>query len=56
MDLNWFSERARLQREASNISFQISDLEMEKFGLENADHIGYYQLVEPNTYNLMALN
>ena len=50
MDPNWFSENSRLQREASNISYQISDLEMEKFGLENADYTGYYQLVEPITY------
>lgn len=47
---NWFADHSRVQREATNISSQISALQQEQFAIENKDYAVYYPLVEPNTY------
>lgn len=47
---NWFADHSRVQREASNISSQISALEQEQFIIEHRDYTVYYSLVEPKTY------
>lgn len=49
-DPNWIANLSGIQREASNISSQISALEQEKFVIENKDYRVYYALVEPKTY------
>ena len=49
-DPNWFADHSKVQREASNISSQISALEQELFVIENKDYTVYYSLVEPKTY------
>lgn len=50
IDPDWFADHSRVQREASNINLQISQLESEAIQLENADYTVYYSLVEPITY------
>ena len=47
---NWFSERTKLIREASNINDKINELEMEEFNIKNKDYTRYYDIVEPITY------
>lgn len=49
-DPNWFADHSKVQREASNISSQISALEQEQWTIEHKDYTVYYSLVEPNTY------
>ena len=51
-DSDWFAKHSQLQREASNIYSKITDLETEKFQIENADYRVFYPLVEPITYNI----
>lgn len=45
---NWFADRSQCQNEASDISSQISNLEMEQFQLENAHYTVYYDKVSPD--------
>lgn len=49
-DPNWFSEHSKVEREASNLYTQITDLETEQFKIQNHDYTVYYSLVDPITY------
>ena len=51
-DPNWFADHSRVQREASAINSQISDLESEIWTLQHKDYTVYYSLVKPLTYLL----
>lgn len=45
----------QVQREATNIKTQISELESEQFKLKNGDYTVYYQLVKPMSYQIFYI-
>lgn len=51
-DPNWFSEHSRVEREATDLYTQITELETEQFKIQNDDYTVYYSLVEPITYHI----
>lgn len=49
-DSNWYAESTKCEREVSALKLQLSELEMEKFQLENANYTVYYDKVSNVKY------
>lgn len=47
---NWFADIGKCQSEVSSLESRLSELEMEEFGLENADYTVYYTQVFAKKY------
>lgn len=54
-DPNWFADRNSCISEVSKINSQITELETEKWQLENADYTVYYDLVKPMSYQIFYI-
>lgn len=54
-DSNWFANKSKCQREASNLNSQISALEMEDATIKNTDYTRYYQKVKPMSYQIFYI-
>lgn len=54
-DSNWFANRSKCQREASNLNSQMSALEMEDTTIKNTDYTRYYQEVKPMSYQIFYI-
>lgn len=52
---NWFADKSKCERDASNIYSQISALESEQWSIKNADYTVYYDLVEPMSYQIFYI-
>lgn len=50
MDPNWFANQTKCQEEISTLRTQLSELEMEKLQLENANYTVYYDKVPAIKY------
>ena len=53
-DSDWYVKVNQCRREASSISSKISDLEMEKFELENSDYTVYYDIANARSYSFLV--
>lgn len=54
-DPNWFVDKSKCQREASDLKSKISALEMEDTAIKNKDYTGYYQKVKPMSYQIFYI-
>lgn len=53
-DSDWFTKVNQCHREASSINSEISDLDMEKFELENNDYTVYYDIAYAKSYYFLV--
>lgn len=54
-DPNWFANKSKCQREASEMRSRLSSLEMEDTAIKNKDYTGYYQKVKPMSYQIFYI-
>ena len=54
-DPNWFANKSKCQREASEMRSRLSSLEMEDTTIKNKDYTGYYQKVKPMSYQIFYI-
>lgn len=54
-DPNWFADKSKCQREASEMQSRLSSLEMEDTAIKNKDYTGYYQKVKPMSYQIFYI-
>ena len=54
-DPNWFADKSKCQREASEMQSRLSSLEMEDTAIKNKDYTGYYDLVKPMSYQIFYI-
>ena len=54
-DPNWFADKSKCQREASEMQTRLSSLEMEDTAIKNKDYTGYYQKVKPMSYQIFYI-
>lgn len=52
---DWYTKSTKCQREKSEISSKMSDLEMEDTAIKNKDYTGYYQKVKPMSYQIFYI-
>lgn len=55
LDPNWFANSSKCQREAQEISSQITELETEQWQIEHYDNTVYYDKVKPMTYQIFYI-
>lgn len=54
-DPNWFADKSKCRREASEMHSRLSSLEMEDTAIKNKDYTGYYDLVKPMSYQIFYI-
>ena len=54
-DADWFEKHSKCQREASEMEERLNNLEMEATSIKNKDYTGYYNEVEPMSYQLFYI-
>ena len=54
-DADWFVNRSKCQREASELSSRISSLEMEDTAIKSKDYTAYYEKVKPMSYQIFYI-
>lgn len=54
-DADWFEKHSKCQREASKMEERLNSLEMEATAIKNRDYTGYYNEVEPMSYQLFYI-
>lgn len=54
-DSDWFEKHSKCQREASEMEERLNNLEMEATSIKNKDYTGYYNEVEPMSYQLFYI-
>lgn len=52
---NWFADKTSCQDEVSKINKEITELESEKWQLENGNYTVYYDLVKPMSYQIFYI-
>lgn len=55
LDPNWFADKTSCMAEVSKIDEQITELDNEKWELENANYNVYYNLVKPMSYQIFYI-
>lgn len=54
-DADWFEKHSKCQREVSEMEERLNNLEMEATSIKNKDYTGYYNEVEPMSYQLFYI-
>ena len=54
-DSNWFADKSKCQRKVQEINSKITNLETEKWEIENYDNTVYYDLVKPMSYQIFYI-
>lgn len=54
-DADWFEKHSKCQREASEMQERLNNLEIEATAIKNRDYTGYYDEVEPMSYQLFYI-
>lgn len=54
-DADWFEKHSKCEREASKMEERLNSLEMEATSIKNKDYTGYYNEVEPMSYQLFYI-
>lgn len=55
LDPNWFTSHSQCKRESSDLYSKMTDLEQEKFEINNKNYTVYYDEVEPMSYYIFYI-
>lgn len=54
-DPNWYVNKNKCERESSDLSSKMTDLEQEDFTIKNKDYAVYYRNVDPMSYQIFYI-